>query len=527
MKNWVSFFIATAILLVLPTGLCAQVTLVDADDADFPNYDVTFNLRQPDRLDGQSWQFRQGVALLETELDTAYQPNPVAGTDFLFLIENAPFEEWNAQLTFFKQLIGEGLSGRVQPEDRFYVAHFDWKVANEPVLKWVIEDGVSDATTLVDAVNAINRPPTTGRRHRTTELFPAIDEGLRKLNAKRRPGHPSAIVVFSREVQNIYNATPTESDLASLSKSYDIPIYSVGYPPTEAFKRYVSKIQNLVDQSYGQRIEIESEETPQTVAPRFSELLNNVNTRATGWNYRWRINTTAKPGSGTLGIEVQVGNERGAIALPVPTYSDWIWTDSGRRLKAILIFSGALIIILVLFFWLNRRRNKRKATEEEQRQAELDKIKSQSEQVEQELKTERERQEHEKKEQAEKTEQKRKDDLVEALKLGFSQMRNKPILIGSDGINYEVRTFQTVIGRGSDAEIRLNADSVSKKHAIISFGCAYDDHSGNIDTSFYITDLNSTNGTIVNGNILNADQALRLNDNDLIILGSTTLIFRI
>lgn len=527
MKHWSLYVIAAAALLVFPFGLHAQVTLVDADDGAFPNYTVTFNVRQPDRLDEPSWQFRQGAVELESKLDTAYRPKPTEGTDFLFLIENAPFEEWKAQLVFFKQLIAEGLPAGIQPDDRFFVAHFDWKVADAPVLKWIIDEGVSDATAVVDGVNAISRPPTTGRLHRTTELFPAIDEGLRTMNKKRREGHPAAIVVFSREVQNIYNATPTESDLATLSKSYDIPVYAIGYPPADAFRRYISKVQKLVELSYGQRIEIEPDATPQTAAPRFSKLLNDVHIRAAGWNYRWEIETSAKPGSGTLGIEVVAGSERGAVALPVPTFWDWIWKDSGRRFNAILVFCGALIVLGLLIFWLNRRRKKQKTAEDALRQAEIDRIKSQTEQVEQELKNERERQEQESKEQAEKAEQKRIEDLVSYRKEGFSKIRNKPFLIGSDGSNYELKASDVIIGRGADADIRLNEDSVSKKHAVISYGCGFGDYSGKVDNSFYISDLNSTNGTILNGSVVSSDQALRLNDNDMIVLGSTTLIFRL
>lgn len=70
----------------------------------------------------------------------------------------------------------------------------------------------------------------------------------------------------------------------------------------------------------------------------------------------------------------------------------------------------------------------------------------------------------------------------------------------------------TRIGRGADADIRLDDPGVSRHHAEIRVG-----------HDVVIKDLGSTNGTYVNGTLV-AEQPLR--DGSVITIGSTNLTFR-
>lgn len=76
-----------------------------------------------------------------------------------------------------------------------------------------------------------------------------------------------------------------------------------------------------------------------------------------------------------------------------------------------------------------------------------------------------------------------------------------------------LREGTTLIGRGDDAQIRLADVGISRRHARV----AYD------GTSAVITDLGSTNGTLVNDEPVD-EQLLRAGDR--IRLGGTTLVFR-
>lgn len=80
-----------------------------------------------------------------------------------------------------------------------------------------------------------------------------------------------------------------------------------------------------------------------------------------------------------------------------------------------------------------------------------------------------------------------------------------------DGIRYALHAV-TRLGRGTDVDIRVDDPGVSRQHAEIVLG-----------SDVTIRDLNSTNGTLVDGRMISS-QVLR--DGARIQLGTTTLIYR-
>src|SRR5690606_5121571 len=87
-------------------------------------------------------------------------------------------------------------------------------------------------------------------------------------------------------------------------------------------------------------------------------------------------------------------------------------------------------------------------------------------------------------------------------------------LVSGDGRHYPLQVGSTVIGRGDQANLRLPDVGISRRHARIDFD----------GTQAVLTDLGSTNGTMVNGQRVTA---IALNPGDMIQLGTTTLTFRV
>ena len=83
------------------------------------------------------------------------------------------------------------------------------------------------------------------------------------------------------------------------------------------------------------------------------------------------------------------------------------------------------------------------------------------------------------------------------------------------GEDFRLRDGQNVIGSASDSDVVLRDATVSGKHASLRHK----------DAKFFLTDLDSTNGTFLN---TAADPVAReeLNDNDLIRVGGITLKFK-
>jgi hypothetical protein len=87
-------------------------------------------------------------------------------------------------------------------------------------------------------------------------------------------------------------------------------------------------------------------------------------------------------------------------------------------------------------------------------------------------------------------------------------------LVAGDGRSYPLAIGSTVIGRGDQANLRLPDVGISRRHARLDFDGA----------QVVLTDLGSTNGTMVNGQRVSA---VALNPGDMIQIGTTTLTFRV
>ena len=81
------------------------------------------------------------------------------------------------------------------------------------------------------------------------------------------------------------------------------------------------------------------------------------------------------------------------------------------------------------------------------------------------------------------------------------------------GSTYDLQTPVTLLGRGTDCDLRLVDTGVSRHHAELRVE----------DSQVVLVDLGSTNGTLVNGQPV---RRVALTDGTSITLGRTTLVFR-
>jgi hypothetical protein len=97
--------------------------------------------------------------------------------------------------------------------------------------------------------------------------------------------------------------------------------------------------------------------------------------------------------------------------------------------------------------------------------------------------------------------------------LAPQQAGGQPTLVLSDGSAFEVVKSALTIGRLPECDLVLDDPGASRQHARIR----------RTESGFVITDLGSTNGTLVNGHQI---QEQDLQDGDTVTIGETDLQFR-
>jgi hypothetical protein len=103
-------------------------------------------------------------------------------------------------------------------------------------------------------------------------------------------------------------------------------------------------------------------------------------------------------------------------------------------------------------------------------------------------------------------------EAVSAEELGM-EPEQEPATVTVNGAQHPLEKPVMVIGRSKDTDIRVADPNISRRHAEIR----------QEGSTFWIVDLDSTNGVAVNGRAL---KRAKLDDEDRITLGSTELVFR-
>lgn len=91
------------------------------------------------------------------------------------------------------------------------------------------------------------------------------------------------------------------------------------------------------------------------------------------------------------------------------------------------------------------------------------------------------------------------------------------IVLGKDtGRVFELKSPLAIIGRDDDAEIQLDDQGISRRHASVSYH--------HDEREFRVNDLESSNGTLLNGSRVSS-YALR--HGDKVLVGETLLLFEV
>jgi pSer/pThr/pTyr-binding forkhead associated (FHA) protein len=101
-------------------------------------------------------------------------------------------------------------------------------------------------------------------------------------------------------------------------------------------------------------------------------------------------------------------------------------------------------------------------------------------------------------------------------------IRTSDVVIEVNGMRHPLSPPGVVIGRGSEAELRINDPGISRKHAQLAVTAGASGSGGGTEVTVH--DLGSTNGVILNGQRVSDAQ---VRDGSHIQLGNTVIVVRI
>jgi hypothetical protein len=93
------------------------------------------------------------------------------------------------------------------------------------------------------------------------------------------------------------------------------------------------------------------------------------------------------------------------------------------------------------------------------------------------------------------------------------ELERELVTLNANGRRHEISKRRTVIGRSQDADVQFDDANISRRHAELR----------QEGTSYWIVDLDSTNGIEINGRRV---KRAKLDSGDTITLGSTDIVFR-
>jgi hypothetical protein len=108
---------------------------------------------------------------------------------------------------------------------------------------------------------------------------------------------------------------------------------------------------------------------------------------------------------------------------------------------------------------------------------------------------------------------------VSGQRMTETAIRSSQVIIEVNGMKHPLIPPGVVVGRGNNAELRIDDPGISRRHAQISLSEA---EGGTVVT---VSDLGSTNGVILNGQPVH--DTSRVTDGSEIRLGNTVIIIRI
>ncbi len=501
-------------LFCVNSFLFSQKKEIDARNistSEFPKVSGSLWIRDPEGIVTKTISFNENDKPIKLNFETFQKSDSVVkNKTILFLVlntNNKKQQEWYKNVI---QLAFE--NGVVKPGDRIDIVSYscilDDQIIYPNSLKFT--DKVVDLNLKLDAIKQYKNYNNKGR----VQTHIALNEALSLLE-KEDNVLPTGVFVLSDDKSlspELVGETP-----GIRSRRLDIPIYGIIYE--NGAKPY--SIEKVCEQTYGDYFaDVTNSEL--NASKELVNYLDNFQRRHAGLYYPFTYTSTFEKDGKTHEVKIDSKKGQTLFSLAVPSKSI-IERIKENPLVSILIFIVliGLIIVIVMFYKKNKlkqaeleeqRKHEMKEVEEKQKLAEQ-KLSQQDQEIQRIHQEEKRQQEEEiRKRQAEGQQKDDEAQLQKMLERGnFPWFEYK---FGSDSGSYQIQTPRLSVGRDTNNVWTINHPTVSKQHFKLTFR----------DYVYTLEDLNSTNGTFVNG--YKISQTI-INHGDCIQIGDITLTIHI
>lgn len=507
-----NIFILVIGLLVLSNLNAQQIvksgTYLSSDFSKFPNASIEFHTRSWKEIELTKLDFQEsGKKVIATSVSKKLLTEVSSRNKMvLILVQNHYSSKGFIQRPFFKNVLQLGLANTVNPGDKVVVATFDWYRNGKYIFFPYTSDFSDNIDDLNQSIEAISSPSSLSNSQKGSDVYAALNEALEFLSATKDTLSKS-IILLSDDFPNIVSSiVPADVKRKSLGK--DIPIYAISYNINSS--RYNLTTQNeIVIPSNGDYF-LSVDNNIVSASEKLEEYMKLMVKRQAGATHRLTYTSNLKRTGETFPIQLKIAeSETVELNVKYPFHLiDWIKEKPLQFVLYILV----LVVVGVFLFLLAKRVKEKKVQKQQQQQEQSRNI----EQSKQELAVLQQ-------EQALMNRKYEQDKVEMSKKIQNEKLRNIFLASGkSPKLNYifdgrsvivPVKDFSTSIGRSPENDLVLDFPFMSKKHLKIELA---------EDGYYYVTDLNSTNGTLLNNVRMNT---ARLQSGDTLSIGIVDIKF--
>ena len=433
---------------------------------------------------------------------------PVAKNKYvLILLQNHYSIKGIDQRIYFKNLINQGLSGRIKKGDKFIVATFDWYRQGKYINFEFGETFTDNNEELLNNIFSISSPSPLDNQQQGSDIYAALNESL-DFFTSIKDTLPKNIVVLSDDFPNIVSSV-TPAQVAEKSQLLDIPIYGISHNISSS--RYNRVMENEICKKSNGNYYLSPNNNPKLAGEYLASFLDSMNIKSLGVHQRIRYKSIYPRTGETVNLQIDIKDQPSKnIEVGYPfDLLEWIKARPWQFVIVFVIFVAFILTLIFTIKWIKKRKIEKIIQQQEldyQQQKNRDELQKLHHHQE-ELKSKYER------DQNELNNKLLKERLTNMLNSSGQKVnliytyQGKTTVIPMPGIEFN-------IGRAPQNDLVLDLPFVSKSHLVLSYS---------EDGKFYVKDLRSTNGTLLN-NVRFHDK-VGINNGDIISIGMVDIKF--